>query len=99
MIARLIEGPPKVIATGGGAFMNEETRRLILDRTTAIWLRAEVSVLADRVGRRDGRPLLKGKDPRVVLTELAKVRDPIYALAPIHIRSQPLRTRPRWKRS
>lgn len=90
VIARLIEGEPKVIATGGGAFMNEETRRLILDRTTAIWLRAEVGVLADRVGRRDGRPLLKGKDPRTVLTELAKVRDPIYALAPIHIRSQPL---------
>ncbi|MBU3076369.1 shikimate kinase [Sphingomonas quercus] len=90
VIARLIEGAPKVIATGGGAFMHPETRALILEKTTAIWLRADIDVLADRVGRRDGRPLLKGKDPRVVLAELAKVREPIYRLAPIHILSQPL---------
>lgn len=91
VIARLIDGNPKVIATGGGAFMQDETRALILDRATAVWLDADVKVLAERVGRRDGsRPLLKDRDPREVLGELAAARNPIYALAPIHVRSQPL---------
>ncbi len=90
VIARLIDGAPGVIATGGGAFIQDETRALILARATAIWLDAEVSVLAERVARRDGtRPLLKGRDAAAVLAELAAVRNPVYALAPIHIRSQP----------
>src|ERR1700741_3090152 len=80
VIARLIDGTPKVIATGGGAFMQEETRTLILERALAIWLDADIPVLAQRVGRRDTRPLLRGKDPETVLTELAAVRNPIYAL-------------------
>ena len=91
VIARLIEGRPKVIATGGGAFMNEETRALILDRATAVWLDADINVLAQRVAKRPGsRPLLKGKDPRVALAELAEKRNPVYALAPIHVRSEPV---------
>jgi shikimate kinase len=91
VIARLIEGRPKVIATGGGAFMNEATRGLILDRATAVWLDADIEVLADRVRRRPGsRPLLKGRDPREALAELAAIRNPIYAQAHIHIRSEPL---------
>lgn len=90
VIARLIERAPLVIATGGGAFMNGETRELILARATAVWLDAAVDVLADRVARRPGgRPLLAGCDPRDRLAELAAVRNPVYALAPIHIRSQP----------
>lgn len=88
VIARLIEGPAKVIATGGGAFMQEETRALILEKAVSIWLDADIPVLAQRVSRRDTRPLLKGKDPRVVLSELAAIRNPVYALADIHIRSQ-----------
>ncbi len=88
VIARLMDGQPKVIATGGGAFINPETRALILGEATAIWLNAPPAVLADRVRRRDTRPLLRGKDARVVLDELARVRDPIYALAPIHVASQ-----------
>ena len=88
VIARLIDGTPKVIATGGGAFMTEPTRQLILDQAISIWLDADVSVLAERVGRRDDRPLLSGKDPRVVLSELAAARNPIYALARIHVRSE-----------
>ena len=91
VVARLIDGRPRVIATGGGAFINDETRALILERATAIWLNADIEVLVERVGRRDGtRPLLKDKDPGTVLRELAAVRDPIYAQAHIHIRSQPL---------
>jgi shikimate kinase len=89
VIARLIDGSKKVIATGGGAFMNEETRALILDRATAIWLEADVDTLVDRVRRRSTRPLLKDRDPGEVLRELAALRNPVYALAPIHIRSQP----------
>jgi shikimate kinase len=89
VIARLIDGSPKVIATGGGAFMNELTRTLILDRATAVWLQADIETLIDRVRRRSTRPLLKDRDPREVLTDLAAKRDPVYALAPIHVRSQP----------
>jgi shikimate kinase len=87
VIARLMEGPPKVIATGGGAFINEETRTLILERALSIWLDADIKVLADRVSRRDHRPLLKNRDPVEVLTELGKVRNPLYAAANIHVRS------------
>lgn len=89
VIARLIDGTPKVIATGGGAFMNDVTRALILDRATAVWLDADVETLVDRVRRRSHRPLLRNKDPRLVLRELAAQRNPIYALAPIRVRSEP----------
>ncbi|SCW49326.1 shikimate kinase [Sphingobium faniae] len=87
VIARLMDDEPKIIATGGGAFMQSDTRALILDQATAVWLDADIDILVDRVSRREGRPLLKGKDPRVVLTELAAVRNPVYALAPIHVKS------------
>ncbi len=89
VIARLIEGPAKVIATGGGAFVNADTRALILARTVAVWLDADLPTLLDRVARRETRPLLKGRDPAEVLAELARVRNPIYAEAPIHISSKP----------
>ncbi|PZO87184.1 MAG: shikimate kinase [Sphingomonas sanxanigenens] len=89
VIARLVDGTPKVIATGGGAFMNDATRALILDQAIAIWLDADVRVLAERVGRRDTRPLLRNRDPQEVLAELAKVRNPVYAQAHIHVRSEP----------
>ncbi|WP_299650928.1 shikimate kinase [Sphingomonas bacterium] len=87
VLARLIDGSPKVIATGGGAFMNDTTRALILETATAVWLDANIAVLAERVKRRDTRPLLRDRDPHAVLSELAAVRNPIYALAPIHIAS------------
>jgi shikimate kinase len=89
VIARLIDGSPKVIATGGGAFMNERTRNLILETATAVWLEADLDTLVERVRRRSTRPLLKDRDPRQVLRDLATVRNPVYALAPIHVRSQP----------
>lgn len=81
VIARLIDGKPKVIATGGGAFINDDTRALILEKALAVWLDADIDILVERVGRRDGRPLLKGRDARDALTELAKVREPFYAQA------------------
>ncbi len=89
VIARLIDGRRKVIATGGGAFMNADTRALILESATAVWLKADIETIVARVGRRDDRPLLQGRDARVVLSELAAVRDPVYALAPVHVTSQP----------
>lgn len=87
VILRLIDGAPKVIATGGGAFINADTRALILDRAISIWLDAELSVLVERVSRRTHRPLLHGRDAREVLSDLGAVRNPIYAQANIHIRS------------
>ncbi len=87
VIARLIDGTPRVVATGGGAFINPETRALILDRALAIWLDAEPAVLADRVRRRDTRPLLRGRDPEETLRALAAVRNPLYALAPVRVKS------------
>jgi len=86
VLARLIAGPPSVIATGGGAFMDDETRALILARCTAIWLDAEVETLAGRVGRRGRRPLLEGQDPLVLLQRLAEIRNPVYAEAHLTIR-------------
>jgi shikimate kinase len=77
-----------VIATGGGAFMNNATRQLLLARCTTVWIDADVDVLAERVSRRDNRPLLKGRDARTTLAELAAIRNPVYALAPIRVESQ-----------
>lgn len=88
VLRRLIEGERKVIATGGGAFMDSETRALILDRCVAIWLEAEVETLAERVARRGNRPLLAGKDPLLLLRELARVRNPVYAEAHLRVRSE-----------
>ncbi len=87
VIARLIDGTPKVIATGGGAFINDDTRALILTSAIAVWLDASPDVLAERVKRRDTRPLLRGRDPAQVLRDLAAVRNPFYAMAPIRVAS------------
>lgn len=81
VIARLIEGPPSVIATGGGAFMNEGTRELVLARCTAIWLDGDVGMLAERAARSGNRPLLATDDPKASLRALAEIRNPVYALA------------------
>lgn len=89
VIARLIDGTPKVVATGGGAFINDETRALILGRAIAVWLDADIETLVERTSRRGHRPLLRDRDPRQVLTELAAARNPIYAQAPIHVESRP----------
>ncbi len=87
VIARLLDGKPQVVATGGGAFINDQTRALILQQGTAIWLDASIDVLVDRVRRRDTRPLLRNRDPAEVLRDLAAKRNPVYAKAPIHVAS------------
>ncbi|MEW5684374.1 MAG: shikimate kinase [Pseudomonadota bacterium] len=81
VITRLLEGPPHVLATGGGAFMNAETRALIKSRAVSVWLKADLEVLARRVGRKDNRPLIAGKDPMEVLQAQAEARYPVYAEA------------------
>ena len=83
VIARLLDEPPHILATGGGAFVNEQTRQLIKDKALSIWLKADVDVLVRRVGRKDTRPLLRDQDPREVLERLAQARNPIYAQADI----------------
>lgn len=88
VIARLVDGSPKVIATGGGAFMQDDTRALLLERAVTIWLDADVATLVERVRRRNTRPLLKDKDPGEVLTALAAVRNPVYAQAHIRVPSK-----------
>ncbi len=85
VIARLMEDGRQVIATGGGAFMNEETRELILSKATAIWLDADIDILVKRVARRDTRPLLRSGDPETILRDLAAKRNPVYALAHHHV--------------
>lgn len=87
VIARLIGEGPGVIATGGGAFINDQTRALIKEKCHSVWIDADLDVLVARVSRRSHRPLLIGKDPRAVLSELAAKRGPIYAQADFHVRS------------
>ncbi len=81
VIARLLDGSRRVIATGGGAFVDPETRALALARAWVVWLDTDVDTLVARVGRRSHRPLLEGRDPRAVLAELQQRRAPAYAEA------------------
>lgn len=85
VMRRLLEGPPMVLATGGGAILNPETRELIKTRSTSVWLRADLNVVAARVQRRDTRPLLRGKDPLQALTAMAEIRYPVYAEADLTV--------------
>lgn len=87
VLMRLLSSGPAVIATGGGAFMNEEIRAEIKARTLSIWLRADLEVLVERVSRRDTRPLLKSGDKREILQRLMDERYPVYAEADITIDS------------
>jgi shikimate kinase len=89
VIARLMDQPgaKRVIATGGGAFVNPDTRAMILNRGIAIWLDSDLEVLIDRVGRKSTRPLLQNGNPREILARLKTEREPAYAQAPIHVMS------------
>ncbi len=87
VIKRLVEGPAHVLATGGGAFMDPETRALIKQKAVSVWLRADLDVLMRRVLRRPTRPLLQVADPRAAMTELLAKREPIYAEADVMVHS------------
>jgi len=83
VIARLLDEPPHVLATGGGAFMDPRTRELIKQKAISVWLKTDLETLARRVGRKDTRPLLAGKDPLQVLQAQADIRYPAYAQADV----------------
>lgn len=87
VIARMLDEPVHILATGGGAFIDPRTRALMKERATSIWLKAPLDVLMKRVERRDDRPLLKEDDPRAVMQRLMDERYPIYAEADIIVES------------
>lgn len=88
VIARLLTEPPHILATGGGAFCDAETRARIKDGAVSIWIKAPLEVLVARTGRRDTRPLLRTGDPREILQNLLKVREPLYGEADIAVDSE-----------
>ena len=88
VIARLLDGGPAVIATGGGAFMREETRNRIRDKAVSIWLKADVDVIMKRVRRRADRPLLQTEDPVATVSRLLEQREPVYQTADLTIASR-----------
>jgi shikimate kinase len=88
VIQRLLDGSPKVLATGGGAFINPETRAAIRAAGVSIWLKVDRDLILHRVKRRSNRPLLKTADPAVVIDRLLQERNPIYAEADIHVQSR-----------
>jgi shikimate kinase len=85
VIARLLDSGPAVLATGGGAYINPDTRELIRLKGVSIWLKADLPVLMRRVSRRSNRPLLQTSDPEAVMRGLIEERYPIYANADITI--------------
>jgi shikimate kinase len=87
VIARLLEGPPIVLSTGGGAYMDPTTRALMREKALTVWLRADLDVLFDRVKKRAHRPLLRQGDPREILARLMDQRYPVYAEADLVVES------------
>jgi shikimate kinase len=87
VIARLLQEGPMVLATGGGAFMNEETRQRVAESGISIWLRADLEVLMRRVRKRTTRPLLQNPDPEGTMRRLMETRYPVYATADLTVDS------------
>lgn len=87
VVARLLGEPPHVLATGGGAFIDSQTRARLKENTFTIWIKAPLDVLVARVARRDVRPLLRSGDPRATLERLLEERAPIYAQADATVES------------
>jgi shikimate kinase len=87
VLLKILDRPPLILATGGGAFMNGAVREKIKQKATSVWLKAELEVLVERVSRRDSRPLLKKGDKRAILTKLMDERYPVYNDADIVIDS------------
>ncbi|MFN3667800.1 MAG: shikimate kinase [Brevundimonas sp.] len=85
VLTRLLDAPRMVLATGGGAVLNAETRAELKARAVTVWMRADLETIAARVQRRDTRPLLRGRDPLEALTAMAEVRYPFYAAADVTV--------------
>jgi len=88
VIARLLTLPPHVLATGGGAFADQETHARIKSEAVSVWINVPLNVLVERVGRRDTRPMLKDGDPAEIMTRLMKEREPLYAQADLTVNSE-----------
>ena len=88
VIARLLDSGPAVIATGGGAFMREETRNRIREKAVSLWLKADVDTIMKRVKRRADRPLLRTEDPAATVARLLEAREPVYQGADLTIASR-----------
>lgn len=88
VLARLLEGPPHVLATGGGAYMDPETRQMLREKAVTVWLNADLRTLWRRVSRRGHRPLLKTANPREVLANLFEQRAPVYSEADLIVESR-----------
>ena len=88
VIARLMDSGPQVLATGGGAFMNDETRARIKAQALSVWLKADLNLLMKRVNKRNDRPLLKADDPEAVMRTLMEKRYPVYAEADVTVESR-----------
>ncbi|SMC77607.1 shikimate kinase [Rhizobium sp. RU36D] len=91
VIKRLLKSCPRVISTGGGAFINERTRKQIERGGVSLWLKADLDVLWERVNKRDHRPLLKTENPKQTLENLMRQRYPIYELADLCVHSRDVR--------
>lgn len=87
VLKRLISGPPQVLATGGGAYLNAETREMMRENAITVWLNADLETLWKRVSRRNHRPLLRRPDAKQVLSNLFDERRPIYELADLTVPS------------
>ena len=85
VIQRVLESGPQVLSTGGGAFMNAQTRGFILEQGVSVWLKADIDTLMERVGKKPNRPLLQGPDPRGVMQRLMAERYPVYATADVTV--------------
>ncbi|MEM9937381.1 MAG: shikimate kinase [Pseudomonadota bacterium] len=87
VLERLLAGPPHVLATGGGAYLNADTRDLMRSRAVTVWLNAEIETLWKRVSRRTHRPLLRQPNPKQTLSDLLDQRRPVYQLADLVVTS------------
>jgi len=89
VIARLLDAPPCILSTGGGAWLSEANRALLLEKATVIWLDGDLSLLWNRVRHKSHRPLLRTANPKGTLAELLEARTPVYALAPWKVSVSP----------
>ena len=88
VLARLLDGVPCILSTGGGAYLAQANRTIITERGVALWIKADPALLWSRVRHKDTRPLLRTADPRATLNDLIAVREPLYALADLSVEAE-----------